>query len=177
PGDDPYDPSDPDGPDHRTEVPAEQVSKLLLEKESELSEDGNTITYTFKVTNIGTVTIEDIEVTDVMIPEGITLDKTTLEPQDFAIGIVVYAVTNLDRDAGQVENQAEVTGTPPPTAPVLPPTPSVDPKNPTEPDGKTITEVPSVIEAENDRFGTVQFGEETPSVIENDTYNGNTPTI
>ncbi len=79
---------------------------------------GETVTYTFTVTNTGNVTLEDVAVTDPLTGGAVTLDVTTLAPGDVATGTATYTLTQADVDAGEVENTASVTGTPPTGDPV-----------------------------------------------------------
>ncbi len=74
---------------------------------------GETITYTFKVTNTGNVTLKKVKVTDPMFGGGITLGKTTLAPNDFTTGTKTYTITQIDVDNGEVVNTATAIGTPP----------------------------------------------------------------
>src|SRR5690606_20576148 len=172
PGDTPYDPTDPDSPDHRTEVPAEQVADLTFLKEASLGDtNGNTkadkdevITYTFTVTNTGTVTLSDVEVTDGLPNIGaITFDAAvsdttvegTLLPGESSVYRATYTVTQDDVDAGGVWNQAIATVEVPEGVTPLEPTPSTpdennpgkpgdtpyDPTDPDSPDNRT--EVPA----------------------------------
>src|SRR3546814_18999323 len=103
---------------------------LAFAKTGGLSADGNTIEYTFTVTNTGNVTMDDITVSDPKITDPIVLDATTLAPGQIATGTATYTITQPEKDAGNVENNATVTGTPP-----------FDPADPTQP-GEPITPVP-----------------------------------
>src|SRR3546814_11968433 len=112
---------------------------LAFAKTGGLSADGNTIEYTFTVTNTGNVTMDDITVTDPKITDPIVLDATTLAPGPVATGTATYTITQPETDAGNVENNATVTRTPPTTEPSHPATPTKqgpstpDPNNPTPP--------------------------------------------
>ena len=76
--------------------------------------EGDTITYTFTVTNIGNVTLTDILVTDPLVDVGGTA-IATLAPgaSDSATFTATYAITQADIDAGMFTNQATATGTAP----------------------------------------------------------------
>ncbi len=80
---------------------------------------GDTVTYTFTVTNTGSVTLTDVAVTDPLTGGAVTLDVATLAPGDVATGTATYTLTQADVDAGEVENTASVTGTPPTGDPVI----------------------------------------------------------
>jgi uncharacterized repeat protein (TIGR01451 family) len=92
---------------------------------------GETITYTFVVTNIGNVTLSGVTVTDPMLGT-VTCDPTTLAPQETADCTAAdHTVTQADIDQGTVTNTATATGTPPgattpPTATDSTTTPALD---------------------------------------------------
>ncbi|WP_188504103.1 CshA/CshB family fibrillar adhesin-related protein, partial [Parapedobacter pyrenivorans] len=128
---DPGNPGTPGDPGIPTIVDVPGDPSLSFAKTGVLSADGNTIEYTFTVTNIGNVTMEDVAVTDPKITNPIILTVTTLAPGDIATGTATYTLTQAEKDAGNVENAATVTGTPP-----------FDPADPSQP-GEPITPVPS----------------------------------
>ena len=69
---------------------------------------GDTVAYTFTVSNLGTVTLNSIAVTDPKIP-GITCLATTLAPgAATTCSGPVYTLTQADVNAGQASNQATV---------------------------------------------------------------------
>ena len=71
---------------------------------------GDKITYTFKVTNIGTVTLSSVNVTDVKVG-AISCPATTLAPgASTTCTATAYMLTQADVDAGKVENTATATG-------------------------------------------------------------------
>ena len=86
---------------------------------------GDTIAYTFTVTNTGNVKLTTVGVTDPMVP-GITCPATTLNPTLSTICTAApYVLTQADLDAGEVTNQATGSGKPPtglwsPTCPTQP---------------------------------------------------------
>src|SRR5690606_3759608 len=146
------DPGTPGDPGVPTIVDVRADPSLTFAKTGALSADGNTIEYTFTVTNTGNVTIDNIEVTDPKITGAIVLDETTLAPGEVAMGTATYTVTQPEKDAGEVENLATVTGTPPTTDPddpaepidPVPSTPDVDnPGTPGDPGVPTIVDVPA----------------------------------
>nr|WP_084344288.1 DUF11 domain-containing protein [Microbacterium resistens] len=81
---------------------------------------GETITYSFVVTNTGNVTLTDVsvdevsfsgtgELSPVICPEG----AASLAPGAQVVCTATYVVTQADVDAGTLENTASVTGNPP----------------------------------------------------------------
>src|SRR5690606_35475641 len=110
---------------------------LSFVKTGVLSADGNTVTYTFTVTNTGNGTMDDITVSDPKIEGAITVTPATLAPGEVATGTATYTVTQKEKDAGEVENLATVTGTPP-----------FDPVDPSQPGGP-IDPVPSTPDVDN----------------------------
>ena len=85
------------------------------ENGNECSDVGETITYTFTVTNEGNVTLSNIVVTDPLIavisgPTGDTNGNGMLDLDEIWIYTGTYIITQVDIDAGQVTNQATATG-------------------------------------------------------------------
>ena len=77
---------------------------------------GDTITYTFTVTNSGNVTLTDISLADTV--GGITLAGDPIaslapDESDSTTFTGSYTITQADIDSGTFTNTAEVTGTPP----------------------------------------------------------------
>ncbi|MEV4853068.1 MULTISPECIES: DUF7507 domain-containing protein [unclassified Microbacterium] len=74
---------------------------------------GDTIAYTFTVTNTGTTTLQNAEITDPMLGGGVTcaaLDGVSLAPgQSITCAPVDYTLTQDDIDQGVVRNTATVT--------------------------------------------------------------------
>jgi large repetitive protein len=95
---------------------------------------GDTITYTYRATNTGNVTLTNVTVVDDKIADdaaniecagftnGIKNRIPTLAPNSFATCTAVYALTQADIDAKQVTNTATATATPPSGS--IPPSPS-----------------------------------------------------
>nr|WP_277352197.1 isopeptide-forming domain-containing fimbrial protein [Knoellia sp. DB2414S] len=81
---------------------------------------GDTITYTLTVTNTGTVTLRDVEITDEKLGlAGVPCSgASTLAPGASATCTFTYTLAQPDIDAGGVTNIASVTGTPPSDAAV-----------------------------------------------------------
>lgn len=84
--------------------------------ENGITDTGDTIAYTFEVTNTGDVAIDDLAIDDPKVG-AITCEATSVEPG----GTVTcttdepYVVTDEDVEAGSVDNSATATGTPPGT--------------------------------------------------------------
>lgn len=89
---------------------------------------GDVVTYTLTVTNTGTVTLTDVEVTDQFAapadPAGaalactiggtaVSLPIASLAPGDRATCTIDYTVTKADLDHGVIVNTGSTTGTPP----------------------------------------------------------------
>lgn len=118
-----YNPEDPKSPQPPTDedeeiTPTEkgqQGPAIQLEKTSDIkqvTEVGEKITYTFKVTNIGNLTLENVEVNDPMLAGDIVLAKTTLAPGESTTGTGVYEVTEEDLAKTEITNVATTTGIP-----------------------------------------------------------------
>ncbi len=83
---------------------------------------GETVRYRFTITNIGNVTMSDVQLVDDSL-NGVSCDQTTLAPaptpnqiglgQTATCGPVDYTVTQADVDLGYVHNSATATGQPP----------------------------------------------------------------
>ncbi|KRC61728.1 hypothetical protein ASE14_12945 [Agromyces sp. Root81] len=79
---------------------------------------GDVVRYRFDVTNLGVVTLHDVELDDVMA--GLSDIQLTwpgedgvLAPSATLVGTASYTLTQADVDAGQVVNTATTRGTPP----------------------------------------------------------------
>jgi trimeric autotransporter adhesin len=100
--------------DDATETPVDQTSTIALVKTAEVGGAGglgDTITYTFAVTNTGTTTLTNVVVTDPMLGLIITGSPiASLAPGVTNISLTgTYIITQDDVDAGKVVNQATVT--------------------------------------------------------------------
>jgi uncharacterized repeat protein (TIGR01451 family) len=93
--------------------------------------EGDTIGYTFGVTNTGNVTLDTVGVSD---PKVGTVDcpDTTLAPGDSTTCTATYSLTQADVDAGHVANTATASGTPP-TGPAVTATDDTDTTIPADP--------------------------------------------
>ncbi|MBD0676505.1 hypothetical protein BU198_38870 [Streptomyces sp. CBMA156] len=89
---------------------------------------GEQVTYSFRVTNTGNVTLKDVKVTEGQFTGSGTLDPVTcpsgaasLAPGASVVCTAGYTVTQADVDAGSVKNSATATGTPPSGPPPVSP--------------------------------------------------------
>ncbi|MCL2490200.1 MAG: hypothetical protein FWF36_05680, partial [Propionibacteriaceae bacterium] len=98
------------------------TAKLDLEKtgavEPGAHQAGQTVTYTFKATNNGNVTLTDVTINDPLLgSSSISYSwpgtPGTLAPGQSVTGTASYVLKQSDMNAGQVYNEATVTGTPP----------------------------------------------------------------
>ncbi|HEY9292050.1 MAG TPA: hypothetical protein VIP98_12285 [Microlunatus sp.] len=113
--------SDPDS----VVVPAELNPSLTLRKSVDpitVDQAGDEVTYTFKITNTGNVTLHDVGVDENAFSGSGTApaavcpdDAKTLHPGDQVSCTAGYTVTQDDVDAGQILNTAVAEGTPPTT--------------------------------------------------------------
>ena len=75
---------------------------------------GDTLTYSFTVTNTGNVTLANVSVSDPLPGlSAATGGASTLAPGASTVFTATYTVTQANVDAGQVSNTAIATGTPP----------------------------------------------------------------
>ncbi|MBM7519112.1 DUF7507 domain-containing protein [Nocardioides nitrophenolicus] len=104
-------------PDPKLEL-VKQAGTPVDTNDSGITDAGDTITYTFTVTNTGNVPIRDVAVSDPMLNAAditITCDPTTLAPQETTTCTTdqPYVITTDDVTAGTVDNTATATGTDP----------------------------------------------------------------
>jgi uncharacterized repeat protein (TIGR01451 family) len=110
-------------------VPPDQTPRLVIEKTGTLNDGdgdglidlGETISYSFRVQNTGTVTMTNVTVNDPLLTNAgisVTPGPQTLAPGGIATFTATYTPTQADIDAGRVENTATGTGTPPSGPPV-----------------------------------------------------------
>ncbi|MHA7269426.1 CshA/CshB family fibrillar adhesin-related protein [Arthrobacter sp. HLT1-20] len=86
---------------------------------------GDTLNYSFTVTNSGNVPLTGVSVSDPRIgATALAVTPSTLAPGGTGTATAVYTVTQADLNNGSVVNTATVTGTPPAGSPALRPTSS-----------------------------------------------------
>ena len=110
-----------DSPPSSAVVTAGQTPALTIEKTADpttVASAGQQVTYSFKVTNAGNVTLKDVNVTDDAFSGTGTLSaidcpQTTLEAHESMTCTATYTVTQADIDAGKITNTATAHGTPP----------------------------------------------------------------
>ncbi len=162
----------PDGPPVESPpdtivVPPEQTPGLRIQKTGTLNDlDGDglidlgeTISYSFRVENTGTVTMTGVTVNDPLLANAniaVTPGPQTLAPGGVATFTATYTPTQADIDAGRVENTATGTGTPPDGPPVeSPPDTVVVPPERTP--GLTIVKTGTLNDLDGD--GLIDLGE------------------
>lgn len=92
---------------------------------AQINKAGETVTYSFLVTNTGNVTLTGVDIADTDFSGTGTLSaidcpSTTLLAGQFETCTATYTVTQADVDAGTLTNTATVTGTPPDGTPITP---------------------------------------------------------
>lgn len=105
-------------PSSSAQVTVEQEPSLTLKKSANLDSVGSagqSITYSFLVTNDGNVTIDGIEVAETSFSGtgslgAISCPTTVLAPADDTTCTAEYTVTQADIDSGAIDNAAQVTG-------------------------------------------------------------------
>ncbi|MEZ5093189.1 hypothetical protein [Nocardioides sp.] len=110
------DPNATDVSDTDTEsVPITAAPDITLDKQAGVPSGaaaGDTIDYSFVVTNSGNVTLDPVTVADSLV--SVTCPAGPLAPGDsVTCGPVSYTLTQVDVDSGHVANTATVTGTDP----------------------------------------------------------------
>jgi uncharacterized repeat protein (TIGR01451 family) len=111
-------------PPDTTVTPTAQVSAIELVKTADRTKlvAGQTITYSFTATNTGNTTLSKVFIAEsaftgsgtAPVVGGCTpVAPATLAPGDDLDCIATYVVSQADVDAGQVDNTATATGTPP----------------------------------------------------------------
>ncbi len=119
----PPDGTPPVSPPSTVEIPVTPAPALTVAKtadRSEITTAGQTITYSFLLTNTGNVTLTDVGVDEVSFsgtgtPPVVTCPAgaASLAPGDTVTCTAPYVVTQADIDAGQLTNTATGTGNPP----------------------------------------------------------------
>lgn len=144
--DDPNDPTNRDiegdgEPDDPTVVVLPSTSQISLLKDGVFNDEnknglgdlGETITYTFTITNSGLTTINNIVLSDPLISGSINLPKTTLTPGEVMTATATYSLRQSDLDRGGVYNIATVKGNDPSNKPVQDDSNDPTPLNPNDP--------------------------------------------
>jgi uncharacterized repeat protein (TIGR01451 family) len=107
------------------ETPAPGISVVKSANPTTVTKAGQTVTYSFVVTNTGNVTLTGVGVDDTDFSGTGTLPAADCPTTTLVAGQVVtctatYTVTQADVDAGTLTNSAKVTGTPPGGTPLDP---------------------------------------------------------
>ncbi|MFE4516123.1 CARDB domain-containing protein, partial [Kitasatospora sp. NPDC056783] len=87
------------------------ANSLTITKRADVTENarpGDTITYTYTVTNTGSTTVTELAVNDDHVRQ-VTCDVTTLDPGQSTTCHGTYTVTEADAQAGHVTNTATAT--------------------------------------------------------------------
>ncbi|MEV0190102.1 GEVED domain-containing protein [Kitasatospora purpeofusca] len=109
-------------PPSSTDVPFVPRPSLVVEKSADKQHlvAGETLTYSYLVTNTGNVTLGGVTVvegtftgTGALSPIGCPDDTRSLDPGRTVTCTATYTVTQADVDAGRIDNGATATGTPP----------------------------------------------------------------
>ncbi len=125
----------PVSPPSTVTIPAAPAPAITVVKSSDrtgITSAGQTIGYSFLVTNTGNVTltgvtVDDTDFTGTGVLSAIACPATTLVPGASTTCTATYTVTQADVDAGGVTNTATATGTPPgDTPPPVSPPSTVD---------------------------------------------------
>jgi ethanolamine utilization microcompartment shell protein EutS len=99
-------------------IPKPAITLVKTAFPREYAAPGQIITYTYKVTNTGNVTLHDITITDDRVSAPITCPVTTLAPGETTYCKAAITTTEDDVLAGQIVNTATVEGHPPTGPPV-----------------------------------------------------------
>ena len=104
-----------------TSTPTSTVRSIVLDKTAGTPVDvnangrvdaGDTIAYSFLVTNTGAQTLTTVGITDAKVG-AVTCPVTTLQPGASTTCTKTYTITQADVNAGAVNNTATAQGTPP----------------------------------------------------------------
>ncbi|MCA1007036.1 DUF11 domain-containing protein [Rhodococcus hoagii] len=104
-----------------TSVAQPPAGELTLQKTAAPSfgvASGDTVTYTFAVSNTGTTTVSEITVVETAFtgsggPPEVSCDEDTLEPTQSTTCVATYDVTDEDQAACVITNTAQATGVDP----------------------------------------------------------------
>lgn len=114
-----------DSPPSTVTIPADSAPAIKMVKSAKpasVNSVGDVVTYNFRVTNTGNVTLTDPTVTETdfsgtgTAPVPVCPANTSLLPGQSVTCTAKYAVTQADIDAGSIRNTAKATATPPGTA-------------------------------------------------------------
>ncbi|MCX2496321.1 gliding motility-associated C-terminal domain-containing protein, partial [Pedobacter sp. PF22-3] len=101
--------TDPDHTNNQSTVTTQLLKgKIALIKTGILSADGNNITYSFKITNVGDVALSGIVLTDAKLGLNKTFPNVLAVGTNFTYS-QVYILSQSDKDAGIVTNTAAVS--------------------------------------------------------------------
>lgn len=124
-----------ESPESEVQVPAAQAPELALVKSATPSDSASyvqdeVITYTFAVTNVGNVTVDDIAIDEGSFTGTGTLSEIVcadlvLAPAAVTTCEATYTLTQADVDNGEITNTATATGVDPTGEPVTSPESSV----------------------------------------------------
>ena len=92
------------------EVAIRQNPIIRLVKTGVFNNDLKTITYTFRITNKGNVTLRNLELKDPKIPGLLVSNATILAPGAAATLTANYTITEPEKKIGNVRNTATATG-------------------------------------------------------------------
>jgi uncharacterized repeat protein (TIGR01451 family) len=101
-----------------TATPAPALTVAKTANPTTVTATGQTVTYSFLVTNTGNVTLHAVGITETAFsgtgtPPAATCPSATLAPGAFETCTATYTVTQADVNAGEVTNTATAHGTPP----------------------------------------------------------------
>ncbi|MFF7458181.1 DUF6923 family protein [Kitasatospora sp. NPDC008115] len=148
----------PVSPPSEVTVPAPNDPALTVVKSSSTDKlvAGEKITYSFRVTNTGNVTLKDVKVTEgaftgtgALDPVSCPSGAASLPPGASVTCTATYTVTQADVDAGSVKNSATATGTPPSGPPPVSPPSEV---TITQPPAPALTVVKSATSSQPDKL-------------------------
>ncbi|HEX6355596.1 DUF7507 domain-containing protein [Actinophytocola sp.] len=147
-------PDQEDVPVADPDITLDKRAQLNDENDNDLADAGETIAYSFVVTNTGNVTLTDIQVND---PKAgaVTCPSTTLAPgASTTCTAAPYTVTDADIDAGVVRNVATASGQPPGTDPPIV-TPPDEEEVPIADPSITLDKRAQLNDMDNDGFGSL----------------------
>ncbi|GAB2654573.1 hypothetical protein GCM10027068_38280 [Prescottella soli] len=142
-------------------APGITLDKVASPKSAESYKLGQTIKYSFKITNSGNVTLKNVNVKEGTFTGAGPLSAVecpdiakSLAPNDSVICTAEYTLTQADIDKGSIENTATATGTPPGTD-----TPIVSPPDTEKVEGKPAKSLSIVKDASPSTTETYKVGQ------------------